>query len=54
MFAPGEMLPGAAPVNVTITATFLNDADVAGINNMEAATGGVSFDITIIATQAMA
>lgn len=54
VFAPGEMLPGAAPVNVTITATFLNDADVAGIDNMEAATGGVSFDITIIATQAMA
>jgi hypothetical protein len=53
VFAPGEMLPGAAPVNVTVTATFLNDADVAGIDNMEAATGGVSFDITIIATQAV-
>lgn len=51
VFAPGEMLPGAAPVTVTVTATFLNDADVADIDNMAAAGGAVSFDITIVATQ---
>lgn len=54
VFAPGAMLPNAAPVTVTVTATFLNDVDVPGIDNMDAQNGGVSFDITIIAVQAMA
>ena len=50
VFAPAEMLPGADPITVTITAEFLNDVGT-NFNNMDAENGGVSFDITIIATQ---
>ena len=55
--ALGELAPGAE-ASVTVTALFLNDADndfgIAAGDNMDAANGGVSFDITIIATQSIA